>query len=137
MEQERSLETTASPESVWRIWSDPARWSEWNPSIKTMEMRGPFAVGTQALMTTDRGRHPVTFVQIDQGRSFTIEGPVAPGATAIFTCTVEPRAAGSRISQRVSMRGPLAGVFFPMVGKLMAGTIPGILKALAERAERG
>ncbi len=32
-----SVETTASPDRVWKIWSDMSTWGEWNPNVSTMD----------------------------------------------------------------------------------------------------
>jgi Polyketide cyclase / dehydrase and lipid transport len=31
-----SVETNASPEKVWKIWSDMSTWGAWNPNVSTM-----------------------------------------------------------------------------------------------------
>src|SRR5215471_8222643 len=48
---EHSIETTASPASVWRLWSDVATWPEWNADIERIEISGPFAAGGTISMT--------------------------------------------------------------------------------------
>jgi len=30
---EHSIETTASPEAIWRLWSEVATWPDWNGDI--------------------------------------------------------------------------------------------------------
>jgi uncharacterized protein YndB with AHSA1/START domain len=137
MEQQRSVDSSASPEAVWRIWSDPAHWPEWNPFVKSMELAGPFAIGTTAKMVTDRGAHQVTVTELEPGRGFALTGPMMPGAAMTFRCVIEPRDGGSRISQSVSLNGPLSGILFPLMGKQMADTFVPILQALAAKAEKG
>src|SRR5262245_56628605 len=48
---EHSIETTASPESIWRLWSDVPSWGDWNADIERIEISGPFAVGSTIAMT--------------------------------------------------------------------------------------
>jgi dihydrofolate reductase len=48
---EHSIETTASPESIWRRWSDVASWGDWNADIERIEISGPFAAGSTIAMT--------------------------------------------------------------------------------------
>src|SRR5262245_25464614 len=48
---EHSVETTASPESIWKLWSDVATWAEWNADIERTEISGPFAAGSMVAMT--------------------------------------------------------------------------------------
>jgi len=45
-EYEYSFETSAGPEALWRHWADMAAWPQWNDGIETIDVDGPFAVGT-------------------------------------------------------------------------------------------
>jgi hypothetical protein len=38
---EHSVETTASPESIWRLWSEVATWGDWNADIERIEITAP------------------------------------------------------------------------------------------------
>jgi hypothetical protein len=137
MEQERSLETSASPEAIWKIWSDPPSWPTWNPLVKAMTLEGPFAIGTSGDMTTPQGKHRVTLAELQPGSGFAFDGPLMPGCIMTFRCKIAPSGSGSRISQGVSMKGPLAGLFFPLMGKSMADRFIVVLQALAAKAEGG
>src|SRR6266536_1010360 len=55
---EHSTETTAAPEAVWRVWSDVARWPEWNADLERAELSGPFAAGSTITMTP-HGDEPI------------------------------------------------------------------------------
>jgi hypothetical protein len=50
-EYEHSTETSATPEAIWRLWSDVEDWGTWNAGIAKIEMNGPFEAGTQITMT--------------------------------------------------------------------------------------
>ncbi|MFC9930105.1 polyketide cyclase [Streptomyces sp. NPDC127190] len=50
-EYEHSIETSATPEAIWRLWADVENWGTWNAEIEKIEMDGPFAAGTQITMT--------------------------------------------------------------------------------------
>jgi len=50
-EYENAIETSAAPEAIWRLWSDVDSWGTWNAEIEKIEINGPFAAGTQILMT--------------------------------------------------------------------------------------
>jgi hypothetical protein len=52
---EDSVETSAGPEQIWRLWADVARWPEWNGDIERIELNGEFAAGSRILMTPIRG----------------------------------------------------------------------------------
>lgn len=57
-EYEHSIETSAAPEAIWRLWADVENWGTWNAEIEKIEMDGPFAAGTQITMTPP-GEDPV------------------------------------------------------------------------------
>jgi hypothetical protein len=48
---EESIETTASPEAIWRLWADVPRWPDWIADIEPIEISGPFAAGSMISMT--------------------------------------------------------------------------------------
>ncbi|KOX11566.1 SRPBCC family protein [Streptomyces sp. NRRL B-3648] len=48
---EHSIETSATPDAIWRLWADVENWGTWNAEIEKIEMDGPFAAGTHIRMT--------------------------------------------------------------------------------------
>src|SRR5205823_6867608 len=48
---EHSIETTAAPEAIWRLWADVAGWPEWNADLEHATLSGPFAAGSTITMT--------------------------------------------------------------------------------------
>ena len=132
----RSRDTAASPQAVWRLWSDPGTWYEWNPNVARMDLNGPFANGTTGVMhTRDNRAHQIQFANIQDGRSFDLETDVLPLTHFTFHCEVVPRTGGSTISQGIVMSGPLSFVFSPLAGDRIAATFEPLLKGLADRAE--
>jgi uncharacterized protein YndB with AHSA1/START domain len=134
--QERSLETTASPEAVWKLWSDASTWQEWNPDVQSMTLDGPFATGTTGVMKTKQGTRQVVLSNVVPGRSFRLETTVIPLTRFAFDCVVASGVAGrTRISQAVTVGGPLGPVVGGMMGKQIADTFPALLQGLARKAE--
>ncbi|HEX3630688.1 MAG TPA: SRPBCC family protein [Candidatus Dormibacteraeota bacterium] len=134
--QERSVETSASPEVVWRVWSDTSKWQEWNPDVQAMTLSGPFAAGTTGVMKTKQGTRQVVLSQVVPGRSFRLETTVIPLTRFAFDCQVAAGASGrTRVSQSITVGGPLGGVVGGMMGKQIADTFPALLQGLARKAE--
>ena len=87
-----SAETSASPEQVWRVWSDMSTWGEWNPNVSTMEWTGGFVQGSEGIMNTRAGQHhKMKLAEVQPGRFFALETRVVPGTMFRFNCRVEPR----------------------------------------------
>jgi uncharacterized protein YndB with AHSA1/START domain len=131
-----SRSTTASPQKVWSIWSDPSNWSKWNSGIKSAEVDGPVAEGKRGRMTTNRGStHDVGFFNVVAGRGFSMSMLGPPLTTFTLRCEIRPDGTGSTISQNVAIAGPLAFLFGPMMGNEMAKHFVPVLDDLARTAE--
>lgn len=134
--QERSVETTASPQAVWKIWSDTPTWQEWNPDVQSMTLNGPFTAGTTGTMKTKQGTRQIQLTEVVPGRSFRLETTVIPLTRFAFECQLATGPAGKTIiSQGIRVGGPLGGVVGGMMGKQIAGTFPALLQSLARKAE--
>jgi uncharacterized protein YndB with AHSA1/START domain len=131
---ERSLETSAAPERVWEIWSDPATWPAWDPDVRAVSLDGPFASGTTGTMTTGAGTHQIRLENVVAGRSFGLVTSPLPASTFHFHCEVTPADQGSRISQGLTMSGLLGPVFSPLMGGRIAQSFQPILEGLAREA---
>jgi hypothetical protein len=94
----RSRETSASPEAVWRIWSDTDTWPDWNPDMKSVSLEGPFASGAAGDMETKSGGHHQVSLQ-DVGERPRLHPGLrrVPMTKLHFRCEIAPTAGGSRI----------------------------------------
>jgi len=130
-----SVVSTAPADKVWKVWSDTSTWGEWNPNVTTMELHGPFATGSTAIMHTKAGQHhKMRIVEVQAGRGFVLETNVIPGTTFRFNCRVEPVGAEAKISQTVEVKGPL-GFLGGMLGPGVSKDFGALLSALAKKAE--
>jgi len=130
-----SVVSTAPADKVWKIWSDTSTWGEWNPNVSTMELQGPFATGSTAIMNTKAGQHhKMRIVDVQPGRFFALETNVIPGTMFRFNCKVEPIGAETKISQTVEVKGPL-GFLGGMLGPGVSKEFGTLLSNLAKNAE--
>src|SRR5258708_30860819 len=75
-----SVETTASPDKVWRVWSDMSTWGGWNPNVSTMDWDGGFVSGSTGVMNTkSRQHHKMPLVDVQPGRGFALLTAGRPG----------------------------------------------------------
>jgi hypothetical protein len=131
-----SVETNASLDKVWRLWSDMSTWGEWNPNVSTMVWHGGFAEGTMGVMNTRAGQHhKMQLVEVRPGRSFALETSVVPGTRFRFNCRVEPEGRNTKVSQTVEVHGPLGPVLGRMLGPQVAKDFGTLLSNLARKAE--
>ena len=134
-----SVETTASPEQVWKVWSDMSTWGDWNPNVSMMDWTGGFLQGSQGIMNTKAGQHhKMTLAEVQPGRFFALETVVVPLTRFRFNCRVEPGAAGkTKISQTVEVKGPIGPVVQGMMGPQVSKEFPTLPANLARKAEAG
>jgi len=134
--EERSVETKASPQAVWKIWSDTSTWPQWNPDVLAMALNGPFASGTTGTMTNKQGAHAIQLDDVVPGQSFRLETTVIPLTRFSFECQVGGGAAGkTRVSQAIRVKGPLGAIVGGMMSKQIANSFPALLQGLAGKAE--
>jgi hypothetical protein len=133
---ERSVETSASPQATWKIWSDVTTWPQWNPDVQSMILNGPFAAGTTGTMKTKQGTRAIQLTEVVPGQSFRLETTVIPLTRFAFECKVSAGPGGkTTISQGIVVGGPLGGLVGGMMGRQIADTFPALLQGLARKAE--
>ena len=97
----------ADPDAVWKVWTDVARWPEWDVSKEIAQLDGPFEAGTRG-WARQRGNlgGAFTITEVDAGRHWVSECPV-PLGKVVFDHTLEQPAEqrGRRIDVRSGGRG--------------------------------
>ena len=107
----------AEPDEVWKVWTDVARWPEWDVSKEIAQLDGPFEQGARG-WAKQRGNlgGSFTITAVDAGRRWVSECPV-PLGKVIFCHLLEPVAAGHvRVVKRAEVQGgsgPLLLLFAP------------------------
>ncbi len=136
-EYEHSVETTASPETLWRHWSSVEQWPRWNAGIEKIEIDGPFEVGTTFAMTPPGDDEPVRMrlTEVVPEKLFTDE--MDAGDFVVRTVhALEPLASGTtRVVYRTEISGPAAGQVGPQLGPAITADFPDVLAALVRLAE--
>jgi hypothetical protein len=131
-----SVETTASADRVWKIWSDMSTWGDWNPNVSTMDWSGGFVSGSSGVMNTRAGQHhKMQLLDVQPGRSFALETSVVPLTRFRFNCRIEPAGGKTKVSQYVEVKGPLGGVMGGMLGPQVSKEFGTLLANLAKKAE--
>lgn len=127
-----SRTTSATPAAVYAVWADVAAWPDWDPSLLSATLDGPFAAGTTGTMHPDGapGPLPFTLTEVLPGRGFTDETPFGD-VLLRFVHEVVPDGAGALVTLRVEVEGPGA----EDVGRMVTADLPEALGALAAAAE--
>lgn len=133
---EHSVETKATPEQIWRLWADVARWPRWNADIERIELIGPFDAGSRILMTPI-GAEPVELriAEAVEPELFVDEADM--GEIVVRTIhrvrRIDPE--HTEVTYRMEITGPAGDTLGPQVGPEISGDFPQTLAALVARAE--
>jgi uncharacterized protein YndB with AHSA1/START domain len=102
----------AEPAAVWAVWTDMARWPEWDASKEIMRLDGPLEPGVSG-WAKQRGNLGGTFTvtAVDPGRRWVTECPM-PLGKVVFDHLVVPAGAGRvRVVKKVEVQGGFAALF--------------------------
>ena len=117
----------AEPEAVWNVWTDVARWPEWDVSKEMSRLDGPFEPGVSG-WAKQRGNLGGSFIitEVNPGRGWVTECPM-PLGKVIFDHEIEPLAGGRvRVVKRVGVQGgfgPLLRLFAPKMRREIAESL--------------
>jgi hypothetical protein len=129
-EFEHSVEGPANPETVWELWSDVSRWTEWDEGLESVTLEGPFVEGSGGTMVVKgQGTISFTLTSVEDGIGFVDETSV-PGALLRFTHRLERVAGGVRVTHSVEIEGSAAAFLGPVV----TADLPDAVEALVKLA---
>ena len=125
----------AEPDAAWKLWTDVARWPEWDVSKDIARLDGPFEPGISG-WAKQRGNlgGPFTITVVEPGRRWVTECPV-PLGKVVFEHVLEPVAGGQvRVIKRVDVQGgsgPLLRLFAPRMRRDIAASLTALGRQLS------
>src|SRR5262245_31714994 len=129
---EYAIETSATAETIWRIFRDVPGWKGWNAGIEQIAIDGPFVAGTWFTMKPP-GEEALRSQLIDVRENVCFVDETRVGDLAIKVAhRIEPLgSARTRIVYAVDARGPQASE----IGPAVSADFPEVLASLAKLAE--
>ena len=122
---EHSEVTAASPEFVWRYWTDVSHWDD--PPARFV-LEGPFEAGSRGT-TLIPDREPLVWLlrDVEPGRGYTIASDLG-GADLVCEWSFAPSpSGGTRLTQRMGIAGPNAAQHAEGVRRAFEATLaPGM-----------
>lgn len=123
-------------EDVWRLWTDVNNWPKWHSDLDYCRLEGPFKAGN-FFMLKPKGIRPVKIdlMEIDEGHFFTDRTHFF-GANMIDTHALEETSDGLKLTNTLTVTGPLKWLWIKLVAQNVADTVPNDMEALVNLARK-
>jgi len=133
---EHSVETTAAPETIWKLWTDVGDWPRWNADLDRAELTGAFAPGSEITMFP-REDDPIelSIAEADEPERFVDQADLGPVVVRTAHRVERLGPDRSRIVYRMEITGPEADTLGPQIGPEITSDFPDVLAKLAAVAE--
>jgi len=133
---EHSIETSAAPEAIWRLWADVENWGTWNADITNIEMRGPFAAGAEIVMTP-AGQDPVRLriADLTEYQQFVDEAQIDDLLLRTTHRLDRLDQRRTRVVYRLEITGRAADEIGPRIGPAITADWPETIASLVELAQ--
>ncbi|MFL6698407.1 MAG: SRPBCC family protein [Vitreoscilla sp.] len=128
-----SIDTTASPQALWRLFEDVAGWTRWNAGIERITLHGPFAAGTTfEMQPPGMDAFTSTLREVRPNAGF-VDETLLEGTRFLVSHELQPLPeGGTRVTYSVRVEGPEAAT----LGPLVTADFPEVLAALKALAEQ-
>ena len=129
---ETSIEVDTDRDRLWALFADVDGWTKWNAGIERIELRGPFASGTEFLMQPP-GMDPFvsTLAAVRPGESFTDITVLDDTTVRVHHGLHALTGHRTRVTYRAEVTGPAEAEIGPMVTE----DFDDVLNALKQLAE--
>ncbi|GAB0105974.1 hypothetical protein JMUB6875_49560 [Nocardia sp. JMUB6875] len=131
---EASAASTAAPAAFFAKWADMATWPEWNQDTEWVVLDGPFVQGATGTLKP-KGGPKTKFVVTKLTDSEFIDTSKLLGARLIFAHKVVVEDGLTTVSVRITMEGPLRGLWNKILGGDLAKSVQTDVDALVAAAE--
>lgn len=131
-----TVETLASPEAVWRVWTDVPNWKTWDTSLKSAELNGPFATGTQGRLIPDKGpKSKFTLTEVIPLQSYTFKTKLPFGALYVKR-TLSTQDEKPAFTHEVWFTGLTKGIFGRALGRNYRAILPDVMNKIEAIAKQ-
>lgn len=130
-----TVETTASPTAIWRIWTDVPNWKSWDDGLKSADLNGPFAPGTTGTLIPDKGpKSTFVLTEVVDGQSYTFKTNLPLGALYVKRYLGE-RDGRTVFTHEVWFTGLTKGIFGRSLGRNYRRILPDVMAKIKTQTE--
>jgi hypothetical protein len=123
-------------EAVWRVWADVNNWPKWDNELDYCQLDAAFARNNQFILKPKSGpKVKITLSEVIENTKFTDYCHFL-AATMYDDHELEETPEGLKITNTISVSGPLKWIWVHLVAKNVANSVPKQMDALVEMARQ-
>jgi Polyketide cyclase / dehydrase and lipid transport len=131
-----TTETTASPESIWAIWTDVANWYLWDKGLKNATLREPFQLNAKgSILSLEDRKSKFKVVAFEKGKSYTFKTNLPLGGLYVKRY-LEVKNGRTVFTHEVWFSGLTGGIFANMFGEKFKAMLPEVMENIKKMAEK-
>jgi hypothetical protein len=136
-----TLETTAQPEAIWRVWTDVEKWPTWDTELDSARLHGVFRAGTSGTLKPKSGSMAQFVIEeCTEGSHYTFSTALPFGALKIRRTLEYSSATGrTQFTHDVQFTGVSGWFFAWLLGNQYKTALPNVMmkiRALAEQQRK-
>lgn len=134
--KEVSIETPASREQIWSLWSDVENWNKWDDEVLDSALEGRFESGVSGFLKPKKGpKLCFELISVEKLDSFTSRSRL-PFTEIAFTHKISEGENSLIITHGIEIKGMLTFLFSRIIGKKLIRTLPNAMENLSYLAQR-
>lgn len=130
-----TIETNASPETVWNIWQDVKHWNTWDFKTESSSLNGAFKKGTRGhWKLKGHNEIPIELIEVKPLQMFVMTYKLFL-ARMVVSHHLHQSAGKTQVSEKIEIKGPLAFFFAYHLKNSIQKSLPRDMQILVKKAE--
>ncbi|MEO0405028.1 MAG: SRPBCC family protein [Bacteroidota bacterium] len=125
-----TIETEASPENIWSIWTDVPNWKQWDTGLQDAIMLDEFALNAKGIITSlENRKSKFKIVEFVDGKSYTMKTKLPLGSLYVrrFLTVQDGK---TSFTHEVWFQGLTGGIFAKAFGPKFRSMLPEVLQRI-------
>jgi len=130
-----TMETTASADEIWSVWTDVKKWKDWDTGLKDASIKGEFGLGTRGTIISLENRNAkFKVIEYEEGKSYTYKTKLPLGSLYVKRYLKTENGLTS-FTHEVWFKGITSGIFAKAIGKDFRDMLPDVLLNIKKNVE--